>query len=66
MEATAVSKRQITPRITNRIFRRIWLGVRLGSVAAAFSRLCSVNCTKMKKLPWPFEKLNLMVQSQPR
>ena len=40
MEATAVSKRQIMPRITNRIFRRIWLGVRLGSVAAAFSRLC--------------------------
>ena len=45
-EATAVSKRQITPRIINRIFRRMWVGVRLGSVAAAFSRLCSVNGTR--------------------
>ena len=33
-EATAVSKRQITPRII-RIFRRMWVGVGLGSASTA-------------------------------
>jgi hypothetical protein len=34
-EAAAVSKRQVTPRIINRIFRRMWVGIGSGLVAAA-------------------------------
>ena len=34
-EATAVSKRQVTPRIINRIFTRMWVGIGSGLAAAA-------------------------------
>ena len=35
-EATAAPKRQITPHIINRIFRRMWVVVGLGSAAATY------------------------------
>ena len=49
-EATAVSKRQITPRIISRIFRRLWVGVGRGSLAAAVSPLYVQSMVREEKI----------------